>query len=1123
MTTGSPEDLLDRWRRVRDPEALGALFDTASPGLFRLALSLVPDAATAEDALQETFLFAMEEADRWDPTRPVVPWLAGILRLKVLEVRRRNARAPRPERLPLPPAPDDPSLAAMDAEERERLLAAMQRLPEPYRGVALLRWRYGLEPGEIADVRGVAPGTVWSLLSRAVRRLKVEMGVLPALLLWFRPERGLDGVRQALLRRAAAKALSSAAAAGVGAAVAATAGGAFMAKKALVAVAALFLLAGGGWIAFREDPAPPPASPTTTVASRDTPSTPSVAKPVVPDTQANDGLPPPVDLSGCSRDLDVFGTVVETGGGPIPGASVRTLFRPWSCIASPGLPEYEETVDGPSTRTAVDGSFVLRLTRDAIVDLSVGKAGYAEILVTRCPAGEKVRVVLERGAAVETTVRDAEEKAVPGARVRIAKRAKGTEGAAVREGTTDAQGHCRLEGLPSGGAVLEVSCPGQGRPPSRLVQVPESGTIHEAFTLPASRPVTGRVTDAATGAPIPGARVGNMDPPGETVSTDADGVYRFTAWPRSGQKKLVAGAPGYASMAEPVTPEGTADFELPLGDTVTGRILGQDGHPAKAAKVFLIGYLMHPNGASIRDDHMLVAAKEDGTFSIPGVNHGWSHTLRIAAEGLGRLVVEVPVPPGPAGTIDLGDLILPGIKTVFGVLMDGSGLPIAGQEVWIRRMTPSNMPFADYSRSRTDDLGRFRFHGVAVGDYRLEARLEGNSPTIQKEVAVTAESALVEVRLEAAAPAFRPGRVEVHVLDPAGRPVPGVAISGFAEGARPISRTTDAKGFAELLNLSTPGIRLHLSPPRTVQDPARFLKPAPIDAVVGGAPVIVRLVEGSLIRGRVLGPDGTPLSGMSVNAKGPEKAWAGAVTNAKGEFSLSVASGVPFLVEVGGWRHLDDGTGSTERTNLRADAREVLAPVDGVIFNLHAIPAGKTLTVRVVDLNGKPIPNCSISSPAPAKDNTLPWTDRDGRVTLEGLFEEEIRVTAHQPGGQLGKASLPEGTVMPAPVTVIPRGQEITLSLRKGVARSGRVLDGEGRPVEKAAVMLQTDDFVSSMAWSRADGTFTAWVSPGSKLMRATASTFLPNGPGQVADLENEAVPPEGEIVFRLQPEKERR
>src|SRR6266545_4654097 len=88
----SPDDLWRRFRDSGDPRALGAVFDAVSPELFRVALSLAPDAASAEDALQETWLVALRSADRHDAARPVVPWLVGILRRKVHAVRRRARR-----------------------------------------------------------------------------------------------------------------------------------------------------------------------------------------------------------------------------------------------------------------------------------------------------------------------------------------------------------------------------------------------------------------------------------------------------------------------------------------------------------------------------------------------------------------------------------------------------------------------------------------------------------------------------------------------------------------------------------------------------------------------------------------------------------------------------------------------------------------------------------------------------------------------------------------------------------------------------------------------------------------------------------------------------------------------
>jgi protocatechuate 3,4-dioxygenase beta subunit len=422
----------------------------------------------------------------------------------------------------------------------------------------------------------------------------------------------------------------------------------------------------------------------------------------------------------------------------------------------------------------------------------------------------------------------------------------------------------------------------------------------------------------------------------------------------------------------------------------------------------------------------------------------------------------------------------------------------------------------------TDDLGRFVFPDLGAGDYRLEARVEG-MPPIRKDVRLTTEEDQVEVRLEAPAGTARTGSLVVQVVDPEGKPVAGVYILGLVEGAAPIQQRTGPDGRAELIDLSSPRIRLQITPPGSVSQPAPFLPHEPVDATVGGPPVVVRLAAAAFVRGRVVGPDGKPLSGMSVNAKGPGTAWAGARTDEKGEFSLSMEGGVPFRVEVGGSRTKDDGSGQVEMTNLRADPQELTAPADGILFTMHEIGSGRTLTVRVVDLDGKPIPFCSVSSPAPSKDGSLPWTDRDGRVTLEGLTEEECSITVHAPAGVVGgRPGIPEGTVMPPPVKVVPRGQEVVFQLRKGEARKGIVRDPDGRPVEKAWVILQTDDYVVSQGSSMPDGTFTVWVSPGRRLIRATASSISRDGPRFVADLEKDAVPQEGEIVLRLEPYKGR-
>lgn len=153
----SPESLLVRYRATGDAKALAALFDATAPSLFRIALSLVRDATAAEDALQETYLAALEHLDRYDASRPLVPWLVGILRVMALRARREAARVPDPVRVAaVAGAEREGEVPAERGEDSQRVRAAIEQLDEPYRSVALLRWRYGLEgaapPGGAEDL-----------------------------------------------------------------------------------------------------------------------------------------------------------------------------------------------------------------------------------------------------------------------------------------------------------------------------------------------------------------------------------------------------------------------------------------------------------------------------------------------------------------------------------------------------------------------------------------------------------------------------------------------------------------------------------------------------------------------------------------------------------------------------------------------------------------------------------------------------------------------------------------------------------------------------------------------------------------------------------------------------------
>ena len=78
--------------------------------------------------------------------------------------------------MPSGEAAPSPEAALLDAERRGQLLAALERLSEPDREAIACRYFLDLSEAETAAALGVRPGTVKSRLSRALDRLRAELG-----------------------------------------------------------------------------------------------------------------------------------------------------------------------------------------------------------------------------------------------------------------------------------------------------------------------------------------------------------------------------------------------------------------------------------------------------------------------------------------------------------------------------------------------------------------------------------------------------------------------------------------------------------------------------------------------------------------------------------------------------------------------------------------------------------------------------------------------------------------------------------------------------------------------------------------------------------------------------------
>jgi RNA polymerase sigma-70 factor (ECF subfamily) len=168
--------LVERARRG-DQGAYGELVTRYQALAARVAYVITASSAEAEDVTQDAFVKAYYALDRFRLGAPFRPWL---LRIVANEAKNRRAAAGRRPTVELSAAADRasgetallPEEAAVAADLRAGLLAAVKRLRTEDRLVLAYRYFFDLSEVEMADALGVARGTVKSRLSRAMTRLR---------------------------------------------------------------------------------------------------------------------------------------------------------------------------------------------------------------------------------------------------------------------------------------------------------------------------------------------------------------------------------------------------------------------------------------------------------------------------------------------------------------------------------------------------------------------------------------------------------------------------------------------------------------------------------------------------------------------------------------------------------------------------------------------------------------------------------------------------------------------------------------------------------------------------------------------------------------------------------------
>lgn len=176
----SEAELVERARRG-DEEAYETIVRAHQGIAFRTAYLLAGDAGLAEEAAQDAFVRAFRALPRFRAGAQFRPWL---LRIVANEARNRRRSAGRRAGAELRAAAAERSGDAAPSpethvlgEERRRLLfSALNGLREEDRLVLALRYVVDLSEADTAAALGVRPGTVKSRLSRALGRLREELG-----------------------------------------------------------------------------------------------------------------------------------------------------------------------------------------------------------------------------------------------------------------------------------------------------------------------------------------------------------------------------------------------------------------------------------------------------------------------------------------------------------------------------------------------------------------------------------------------------------------------------------------------------------------------------------------------------------------------------------------------------------------------------------------------------------------------------------------------------------------------------------------------------------------------------------------------------------------------------------
>jgi RNA polymerase sigma-70 factor (ECF subfamily) len=172
------EDMIRR-AATGDNEAFERLARRHRAALRSLAMRMLRNADDASDAEQETLVKAFRAISEFDPVRPLRPWLCRICAnccVDMVRRRRREGESIEGHEFSLVDETQETAdtVATVNIEQGQ-VLGAVERLPEHYRRIIVMRHFNHMDVNEIALALGKPEGTIKSWLFRARALLRKEL------------------------------------------------------------------------------------------------------------------------------------------------------------------------------------------------------------------------------------------------------------------------------------------------------------------------------------------------------------------------------------------------------------------------------------------------------------------------------------------------------------------------------------------------------------------------------------------------------------------------------------------------------------------------------------------------------------------------------------------------------------------------------------------------------------------------------------------------------------------------------------------------------------------------------------------------------------------------------------